>query len=220
MSKFRTLLSRHAGASLARQIAFGDVIGDAAWEVDMGAGVIAFGVRAFSMQVLGTEAEGDQSWLWGWANAASGIPEPLLRSASELRAFGKSEGIDVLSERSFPLARKGGHELALFASGINGSSAYYRAPYDGGALYVLVTNPGVPPVRETPDERVPTILAQMLQMFDLDHGIATRSFLHDAGFTVEDGEGELDARRGATALTLTFDEQGRLSNIDGKLTAG
>lgn len=219
MTKFKTLLSRHAGASLARQIAFGDIIGDASWEVDMGAAVIAFGVRAFHMQVLGTEAEGDQSWLWGWANAASGIPEPLLKSANELRAFGEAEAIDVLTERSFPLARKSGHELALFASGVNGSSAYYRAPYSGGALYVLITNPGVPPVEETPDERVPTILAQMLQMFDLDHGIATRSFLRDAGFAIEERDNVIQATRRQSTLTLGFDDQGRLANIDGKLKA-
>ncbi|NJK81384.1 MAG: hypothetical protein HC914_16455 [Chloroflexaceae bacterium] len=45
-------------------------------------GVLPFGTdMAFQVQILGTAAEQPGTWLWGWANAASGIPDPLLLAA-------------------------------------------------------------------------------------------------------------------------------------------
>ena len=217
MTTFTELLSHHAGTATARQIALGDVIGDASWGVDMGEGTITFGDRAFAMQVLGTEADGDGTWLWGWANAASGIPEPLLAIANEMRALGEREGIAELTERSFPIERANGYALASIAAGSRDDAAFYRAPYAGGALYVVLPDAGLPPDEAVPDERVVTTLAQTFQQFDVDKRLAAQSFLERAGFAVETAGDEVRAQRGNSSVAITFDETGRVTNLSGTL---
>ena len=218
MSRFRDILALHAGASVTRQIAFGDIIGSESWEVDLGRGTIGFGSKTFNIQLLGTEAQGDATWLWSWANEASNFRPALLKSALMTRTFGEREGVSEFTEPTFSLEKASGFQLALAASGIDGRTAYYRAPYDGGALFLLITNPSVPPLQATPDERVPTIITQMLKMVDVDHRAAVTSLLRQLGFRLENGADSLTARRRDSSLTVSFDNAGRLAKLDGTLS--
>lgn len=218
---FAELLSRHAGAAFWRQTQLAELVGSASWGMDLGEGRITIGEHAFPVQLLGSEAEGDRSWLWAWANAASNFPPALLRFAEGLRERGERDGVDELSERSFPIERASGHQIGLLASGLAGDAhAYYRAPYDGGALYVLMQEVPVVGVAEMPAVRVPGLLSQAISAFDLDHRALAMGLLEDAGFSPADRDDVVSGRRGKDVMTVTFDGQGRISGIKGSLAPG
>ena len=77
-----------------------------------------------------------------WANTQSGIPAPLLRACESLRARGDRDGIPELTAPQLPLDAWDGHLIAMIASALTRECAgYYRGPYDGGAIFVLLTGP-------------------------------------------------------------------------------
>ena len=215
---FRALLSRHAGAAFWRQQGLAELVGSASWGIDMGEGRLTIGGHAFPIQLLGSEAEGDGTWLWAWANVQSGLPPELVRFSEGLRERGECDGIAELSERSFPIERANGHEIGLVASGLaRDGHAYYRAPYDGGALYVLLGDVPVPGAMDVPAVRVPGVLGQVVSTFDLDHRALTTGFLADAGFAPEDRGEVVSGRRGDDVVTVTFDARGRIGGMEGTI---
>jgi hypothetical protein len=74
LATFTDAFARHVASATARQLALGDVLEDRPWTVDIRAGTATFGELMFPIQLLGTEAEGDNSWLWAWANEGSSLP--------------------------------------------------------------------------------------------------------------------------------------------------
>lgn len=208
---FAELLSRHVGSATARQLALGDVLGERSWAVDIGKGTATFDELSFPIQLLGTEATGDNSWLWAWANEASSLPESILRSARRLRALGLEQGLRFLTTRGFPLDGLSGHEIAIVCTGLLGTGPYYRGPYDGGALYFVLEGTALPDVD---GPRMSTVLTQVISSFAVDHRLASRSFLHDLGYAIEETANQIRGLKSADAtVCVDFDVAGRLSNV-------
>lgn len=143
----RRLFDRAIGVALDRQSYLADRIGDWDWSVSLQDGEMTFtdptsGEQvSTSIQILGTESELSDTWLWGWANEASGIPLPLLTIGRALGQVGSDRGVPEFSAPSLSREAVDGHTLACVASAAHPVAGYYRAPYDGGALYVLLTGP-------------------------------------------------------------------------------
>jgi len=66
------LFSVHAASVLERQLRLGTLIGDQhQWTFDMASGRLQFNEQhSFPVQLLGSESEESNTWLWAWANAA------------------------------------------------------------------------------------------------------------------------------------------------------
>jgi hypothetical protein len=220
MTTFQDLLSQHVGTSFARQLAFADFLGDRNWSVDVQQGIVTFGRDLrFSIQLLGTEAERDSSWLWAWANKESNLPEQVLCSCNELRELGNRKGIQEFSERTFSLEVADGHSIALIASGIDGKCCYYRGPYEGGALFFLVSDVPRQILGPVESERAVTVITQVISQFTVDHRAMAESFLKSQGFAVELSENSITATRHSDTITLSFDGQRRISQIGGTVQA-
>jgi hypothetical protein len=218
VTTFNELLSQHVGASFARQRAFADFLGDRSWGVDMRQGTCQFGNDlAYPIQLLGTEAEGDSTWLWAWANEASNLPTSLLTACTGLRELGEQEKISEFYQRSFSIDVADGHSIALIASGLDSKSCYYRGPYDGGALFFLVN--GVPDeiLQPAATERMLTIISEVISQFIVPHRSMVLAFLASQGFIVDSTTHEVSGVRGADKLTFAFDAQDRISQMDGSL---
>jgi hypothetical protein len=216
VSAFDDLFSRYAVSALARQLALADLLGERDWAVDLAAGAATFGNDLrFPIQLLGTESQGDGTWLWAWANTGSNLPPPLLHLAGWMREYGEKAGLAELTERSFPLERADGHRLALLASGLTGRP-YYRGPYDGGALFFHLE--GVPP-QEVAPERAVTVISQAIAAFGMDHRVAVVSFLEQQGWKVSDGEAVDAQHPGGATMHVTFDELGRIARFTGNIKA-
>jgi hypothetical protein len=220
MVTFAELFERHAVASLDKQLALADLIGDADWWIDLAAGMITFGDQyTFPIQVLGTEAEAGRTWLWAWANAASAIPPPLLACATRLQTLGQAEAIAELTAPEIPLDQIDGHRLALVASGVCNADGYYRGPYDGGAVFVLVQ---VPQVREQAPPsamRFVNTFTQFIATFPANHRRALMAYAeYKAGSYTPTAAGLTVQLPGGETIEATFDTLDRLTNIATRLS--
>ncbi|WP_254459781.1 DUF6882 domain-containing protein [Xanthomonas sacchari] len=214
---FQAALARHIGNAYARQLALADVLAERRWQVDLGEGRVSFGEDlSFPMQLLGTAAEASASWRWAWANTASKLPPALLTEASALRAHGEREGIEELVAPSSALGEDGGHQFALLAGALRGR-CYYRAPYDGGALFFLLDDVPAAVFAPCDDARVLRLLGELPMQFALDNRVMSEGFLADQGFALQREPAQTVATRGNTRIVLAFDAQERLTGVQGQL---
>lgn len=220
-ASFDTLFQQHVAAAFERQLRFGDIVGDRAWNFSMTEGTLSFAKQGFfgktlplAAQILGTESESSSTWLWAWANQRSAIPEGLLRMAHRLQELGDAQGIAELVKPQLPLEELDGHQVGLVASGIHGRGAYYRCPYDGGAMFVLLPDVALPKV-EHPSIRVATVFPQVIDKFEIDdHRTALRGLLESLGFTLtEDTAARLAGTHGQWKAGATFDGAGRMTEL-------
>lgn len=229
MGTLQALFDEHAGIALSRQRDLGARIGDWSWQFDMDAGTMTFEKAGFlgfgkkritsACQVLGSESESSATWLWSWANTQSGLPPALLRAAEKLRGIGERGSIRELTERSLPLERWDGHQLAMIAAGLTDAPGYYRGPYDGGALFVLLLEPTLRTEVPQPLVRFSTVLPELLGGFEVhDHRLAARGLARGLGLSVSpsgSGDEGLDVSDGASRVALAFDARGRMTELSG-----
>ena len=203
------LLAEHGLSALEGQIAFGALIGDRDWQFDQDTGVLSFDDSLrFPAQCLGSEADREKTWLWAWANPS--IEEPLTDLARRARDVGQQRGWDFLVQPELQLDRViDGHLVALATRGLLGADAYYRCPYDGGALYLMVAlgaetradRPAVSEVIVSALSIHPALVSRdSIELYVDQRGAAYTT--NDEQVIVEDGP------------TMTFDELGRLTGLE------
>lgn len=201
---FDQLFLQHVAASYDKQMALGDLIGDSNWQFNMDAQTLSFGSKFhFKIQVLGTESSYSNTWLWGWANEASGIPPAMLRAGEALRALGAQEQISELTQPEIPLTEQvNGHTLSLIASGVCNGQAYYRGPYEGGAIYMLIRDENFPKQKVKPAIRISTQFPQLISNMPIsNHRLA---FAHYARFY------GAKVTKNGDAITAHFDANNRI----------
>lgn len=210
----RALYERHVARSLDKQLHLSELVEEANWEFALQEGLLSFsnGLE-FKVQLLGTEADGDRSWLWSWANQTQGIPAELLEDARALKALGEAQDVHELREPSFPQAQADGHTLGLIAAGLREACAYYRGPYEGGALFLLIQDEGYP-VRDTPPLlRISTVFPQVLTMVEVAHRPALIGYAESYGLRVEEEGDKVVIEDGG--LVGKFGEAGQLTQLTG-----
>jgi hypothetical protein len=216
-TSFDQLFSRFAFTAMDRQLHLAAVHGEHDWEADLEKGEIRFASQfAYQVQVLGSESDLSDTWLWAWANETSDLPETVLHSARRLLEKGNEMDIEELTSPELDLADIGGHELAMVALGLLDGVAYYRGPYDDGAVFFLLTGPPLPPDTRPSHERASSALLRVIETYEVsDVRLGLRHLAPQVGAELIE-RGELhwqlvapDGRR----LDLTFDDNGRLSGI-------
>jgi hypothetical protein len=157
------LFCRYAAASFDKQRQFADLVETFDWRFNMDSGILSFGDRyQWRAQVLGTESEETQTWLWAWANEASKIPPPLLQASLAMKALGEQRLIEELTEPEVPLGKIDGHFFAMLASGVCQANSYYRAPYDGGTAYLLIRDDTFPKNPDPSLRRIASVFPQVI----------------------------------------------------------
>ena len=211
------LFNDNAAASFDKQLALNGVVGDQDWRVDLAEGVLTFGQdQRWPVQLLGTESEETGTWLWGWANPSAGIPPSLLGSARLLQLLGEERHIAEFTEPEYALGDIDGHYLAIVASGVCRAEAYYRAPYEGGAAFLLLQQ-GLPlPPAGDPLTRVTTVFPQALAALPItDHRRTLTGYLRYLGLDGQpEGAGLVVRQDGELVLVAGFDEWGRLARLE------
>lgn len=220
---FDALHVHHAVASFDKQIYLAAMFGKQRWSFDAARGVLIFeGAHAerteLAVQVLGTESDEDASWRWAWAQADSALASRLLTDAQMLRALGEREAIPELRDAETPL-RLGfdGATLAAVASGVCRAGCFFRAPYPGGALFLLVRDGHFRRFVTRPLPRI----RRIFPMFLSDHRVpdARAHYLPYLAFyrlAVTETANTVEARHGeADPLVATFDAAGQLKALRG-----
>lgn len=171
---FHDLLLQNYIASWDKQIQFSLWLkehGNPDWDFDMGTGQLSFGdAISLDVQLLGTEGTASRTWLWAWANTMSNVPPKLLEAANALRQYGEEQNIPELTTASLPLDEEiHGHHISMVASALLQADIYYRGPYQGGAMFLLVQDPKFPlQVLNTPEHLV-TVITQFAASIQTDN---------------------------------------------------
>jgi hypothetical protein len=220
-NEFPTEQHRRFCSAFDSQLYLAKLVEGMNWHFDLHSGLLTFGsLLSWQIQLLCTESELTNTWLWAWANTESDVPAHLLVATLLLKTYGEQHGIPELTTPQLPLDQVESHTLALLASGLCEANGYYRCPYEGGALYVLITDENFPKCEDPPLQRIASVFPQAIASLEIaDHKEALCGYLDHYGIdhqhtvhqiVVQDDDGE-------SILTATFDEQNRLTHLEAKL---
>src|SRR4051812_4518593 len=180
----QALFERHVAASFDKQLFLAELVGDRDWTLDLARGLLVFADGpTWNVQVLGLVSARDGSWVWGWAPNTGEVPPGLLKAAQGMRRLGALRDIPELITPRLPKGDSIGTRLAAVASGVFHANAFYRAPYEGGAAFLLVVDPEYPVNHTTPAVRIPTVIPQVLRRFPVDHRRVLSGYVKDYGLT-------------------------------------
>lgn len=210
------LLEYYGGIAIEKQVDFEEVIGDNNWEVDMTQEVITFGQElTFPIQVLGTFSYSSQSWLWAWANTASGLSEHIIQQSLQLKKYGEKNAIELFKNDTFDLSIDKLHLIGIVASGMFNSSSYYVADYGQGAMVVTIKSETIDKQRTQEPYKVLTTFPQLISQFELNHKNAFKSYLIMKGYKLIEDENSVIATQNGNTIVGQFDDLSRLINLKG-----
>jgi len=211
------IIEQNAGLSFEKQMIFGDVIGSNAWELDMGKGKIIFGSLEFPIQIIGSLSFNNNSWMWGWANTQSGMPENLLIQSNELKAIGEKKSIKELTDGHFNVEEGFEHKIGMMACGLFNSKSYYCANYGQGTLVVTIDDNKIPEIDKNRLEKVMTSFPQLISGTELNHKNSFINYLIDREFQLSISENKIEGLKKDKVVIAEFDELNRLKFLNGKI---
>ena len=210
---FTALLEQNAVLSYEKQLNFGEFIGSNPWEFDMDKGEIYFGTKlAFPVQIIGSISFADSSWMWGWANKQSGIPEHLLVLANKLKEIGEQKNIEELTNPHFKINSRFDHEIGMIATGLFKTKCYYSANYGKGSLVCTIDSPKIPNLKND-NIKVISTFSQFITEFEIAHKESFKNYLIDKDYLIKADEKSISGLKDNAILKAEFDKQGRLVNI-------
>ncbi|MFC4220372.1 DUF6882 domain-containing protein [Flagellimonas marina] len=214
---FQDLVEQNAGLSFEKQMIFGDVIGSSAWKLDMGKGNISFGNLEFPIQIIGSLAFDNNSWMWGWANTQSGIPENLLKQSNQLKQIGENKNIQELVDGHYNVEEGFEHKIGMLACGLFKAKSYYCANYGQGTLVVTIDDNNIPEIDKNRLEKVMTNFPQLICGIDLNHKNAFQNYLIDRDFELCISKNKIEGLKNNKIVVAEFDELNRLKSLNGKI---
>ena len=177
-SNWRDVFSACLGKMMCVQNACGElVVQNENWNIDLGRGVIFFGMREYPIQFIGSVSKSSGTWLWGWENI-NHFPDEIIRLANETKACGEEWHLEPLTAAEFDLNDTyNGHNLSIVTCGLADGYAYYRCPHNGGAFFVGLSD--VPDAVFDPVDfsRFISTVSQCIQQFYVDHRLLVEGFL-------------------------------------------
>ncbi|HEX3132617.1 MAG TPA: hypothetical protein VHX44_03430, partial [Planctomycetota bacterium] len=140
---FDRLFNQHVLYSALKQAFFLQRYGTQEWNFDTKQGRLTFGRKtAFQAEILGSYSAGSGTWLWAWANDASGLPEPLTRISRGMRKFGGDKGLEPFTTPEFPVTQQMHAEtFGLLVIGLARMPCFYNAKHQHGSVLLVVTTP-------------------------------------------------------------------------------
>jgi len=220
--EFRTLLSRHAAVAVEKQLRLARSVAGSSWSWDLAAGTLVIAGTHWSFQLLGIERAADARWRWAWADAdngdGDGLPDALIRAARTLRAFGARQGVRELVEPEVDLRRAAGQSFAALACGLLDARGFWRAPFDGGVAWLLLTDRAAPGAARPLPAEMARVLTRTLAILPVDHAIALDAYVLHHGGSVERAGATATARlRGGGRMVAHFDEGRRIERLEAKV---
>lgn len=208
------LVSLSAGYAIACQNRMGElVIGNSGWNADIKNRTISFGTSRFEIGILGSESHTEGTWLWGWANTESNLPE--LVTAPSRRAKKLLSDCAEFSAAKFALDElRTGHSLSMVCTGTSPDNVcYYRCPYDGGALFVQLEGLPEEVFSPLPPEALARQYLEIISSMYCDHRLLAAGFLWQNGTVFEESENCITAGDGEKTLRFDFEEFDGLSRV-------
>jgi len=218
MNDLTPYLEHYALISLEKQHKLAQLIGEHLAEPDLENGRIRFHQDLeFPLQILGTESDNTLTFLWAWSEEQPEIPLNLLSSAFYLKNWGEERNLLEFSSPSIDLNRADGRIISLIASELCKASCYYQDPYEGGAIFYLLSGEAIDQQPSLDIEGLCRQFSYLMSLAELNHKETLLSYLREKGLTFSDTDaivqGELES---GESLFAEFDDSGMLLSINGK----
>jgi hypothetical protein len=208
---------RYALVSLEKQARLYSFLGQHVLDLDLDAGTARFNDITLSFQVLGTESDNALTWLWAWAEEQTEVPDRLLASSGVLKAWGEKERIPDLTLPSLDLNRADGTMLSLIASEVCKASGYYRDPYEGGSLFILLHGVALDDQLVFDRQGLVRQLADLAARYEFNHRNALLSYFSARGIASAEAENAVSAElANGERLIAEFGPRGQLVTINGE----
>ena len=183
---FTRLGAAFAAVVLHQQETLADFLPRAEWSADLTAREYLTGGVTVRVSLLGSYAERERTWLWGWANPQFGPQHAAVAPTLPVRELGERLGVSELVTQEVDLtwydgpAAHGGEPIAMVAVGLLGGGGYIGARYDGGSAYLHVDDPQVPKATWDPEQLSRLILGSVA-LFPDDHQLTVARYLSHHG---------------------------------------
>lgn len=222
-SDFHQVFSATLGKMATVQNRFADIVGNLDWNVDFDSCEIAFGDQIYKIQLIGSESDVSDTWLWGFANQSGLSPEATAFSYEILRA-GREWGLQAFSEPSFELDEMlSGHNLSIAACGAAGENlCYYGCEHDNGCAFVAIMDAPAWVFEPLGAHEFVKTASSCIQNHDVDHKIFIKSFLEFNGVKFDENveksglfkksKDEIVAKFDKELL-IKFDDKGTISGF-------
>lgn len=216
--EFHTLFSASVGKIFANQQAFSKkVVGGKDWFIDFTQGIISFEENEFPVQLLGSQSEELNTWLWIWANE-SVLPDQVKEDALICKAYGEEHGLSQLTTASLPLTEHlNSHMITIVSAAVHPENVcYYRAPYEGGVAFVLVKDLPSDIFEPVDALTFANLCTQIITAYAVDHKKMVEGFLRDNGCQMEwkDNQRILADFGNYGNLLIEFDIYGRIKSMN------
>lgn len=221
--ELQDLVVPYLGIALERQLYLASLLSENPYAFfDMTTGKVTIDDKfSVDVQILGTESYTDQSWLWGWANDVSNIPDNLLLRAKQLKQYGEQRQINALVQPGLTLDEThNGHYIGMLGSGLLNTNAYYSIGYDGGALYVLIDDENFPTDERDPLQRIGLTFPQLIGGMPVpDHRLAFKGYAEAHHLPILSETATQIQLLGSNNQTLIaqFDTLNRLTQLNAQL---
>jgi hypothetical protein len=169
MNSFRRHFERCALTSLEKREKLLSLVGEHFLHLDLDEGLARFDDRVFfPFQVLGTESENTLTWLWAWSKEQTEVPEQLQRSSREMRSWLEEAGLTDLTRPFVDLDVADGTMFAAVAADVCRAGSFYRDPYEGGALLILLFSSEIDRQPDLDRIALVRLLNDLFAQYDLD----------------------------------------------------
>ena len=216
-TNFTDLVNQNAALSFEKQQNLSELTGTSSWNIDLNAGILSFGDIELPIEVIGSLSFNDYSWMWGWANSKSGIPENLLDGSLTLKEIGKKKQIQEFTKGHFNVEEGFEHKIGLVASGMLNADAYFCANYGQGTMVLTITSDKIARIDKNRPEKVLTTFPQVISAIELDHKEAFKSYLIDRDFGLNISQNTIKGAINGKLVVAEFDNLNRLTSINGKI---
>ncbi|ADV50490.1 hypothetical protein Celal_3219 [Cellulophaga algicola DSM 14237] len=197
-----------------KQEIFSEMVADLGWSCDMLEGKLTFGEdKVFDIQILGTYAENEKSWLWAWANNQSGIPEKFLQTALGIKAIGEAYQIEELITPKKELDADPGAYFSTIASAMLKESCYVPLSFKGLTVYVTVSSKEADSKAKTAPALICAHFSKVAANYKFPHKYSLYFYLKAKGYDVEFTGNNIIAKKDADQILGIFDLKGRLMKI-------
>lgn len=179
------------------------------WQIDIDNASITFGDKKYLIQIIGSESESDNTFLWGFTNI-NNFDESIIKLSKDVKSIGERWDFEILTEDGWNIDQVfNGHNLSmLFCSVIDQNLCYYRCPYEGGALYVAITDAPNSVFAPADIIKFMSIVSQSVEQFGMlaCHKIMVYAFLMYNGneFSFDETSNKLTANFGEQTLSIEF----------------
>lgn len=219
MATFRDLFLEHVGPVLERQLDLGDRIGPCDFHLDMPAGTIAFDTPGEAltvpMQVLGTEAETASLWIAAWSLDPKRMPAPLAEASRKLKAIGEKEKCPELANGRLSLDEIDGEKYCIVACGLLKAPGYYRAPFKGGPMFILLQDPKLVVKPERPSVRMAEVFRRVGELLaPSEQKRALEAYAKHHGGTMKEEDRSVRVEWKDESLTARMDTDGTLYSFE------